>query len=68
MSFPWHSIIFKDGLKAYQQENDPPFLGDIRPTVDYPPGTTAAQITQFEVFDGRDWVDPQIVYVVEVSS
>jgi hypothetical protein len=65
-------LVFENGLKAYQQRNDPPFLGDIRPTIDYPPSTKLADVTSFEIFDGKDWVDRQTLanrtYIVEVSS
>lgn len=57
--------VFKDGLVAYQHSNDPPFVGDWRPTVDYPRGTTLGEITQFEVWDGLRWCDPQEVLEIK---
>ena len=62
------NISLQKDLKAYEQSNDPPIVGDIRPTKDYPAGTKLAEITQFEVWDGSQWVNPQKVYELEPSE
>lgn len=62
-----HIKMSKD-LKAYEQPNDPPFLGDIRPTKDYPAGTLWGSITYFEVWDGQNWRDPNEPLMVRYSD
>ena len=52
-------------MKAYEQANTPPFKGDIRPTIDLPPGTDLDKLTQFEVFNGRDWMSPDTIMMVQ---
>jgi hypothetical protein len=62
----FHDIKISKDLKAYEQPHDSPFLGDIRPTKDYPAGTTWSEITEFEVWDGHAWVSPNQIYQVQV--
>jgi hypothetical protein len=53
-------------MKAFQQENDPPFLGDIRPTIDLPVGFDLDTLADFQVWDGAAWRNPQdLIYKVQ---
>ena len=49
------NIAISKDIKAYAQSNDPPFVGDVRTTIDYPAGTKWSEITEFEVWDGHQW-------------
>jgi len=63
-SRPRFGVLSKP-MKAYEQENSPPFIGDIRPTIDLPAGTDLDKLTQFEVFNGRDWMPPDTTMMVQ---
>lgn len=62
------SLLKTGAIKAYEQANDPPFPGDIRPTKDYPAGTPFSAITEFEVWDGKQWICPNQIYSVQSHS
>jgi hypothetical protein len=58
-------LILKEPMKAFYQEHDPPFLGDIRPTIDLPAGFDLNELTDFEVWDGTAWVKPNHSYRIQ---
>ena len=33
-----------------------PYIGDIHLLKDYPEGTPLAQVTEFEIWDGKEWI------------
>lgn len=58
--------ILDKPMKAFEQEHDPPFLGDVRPTVDLPVGFDLNKLENFEVWDGKAWRKPDdLIYNVQ---
>lgn len=56
----------KEPMKAFYQEHDPPFLGDVRPIVDLPVGFDLDTLVDFEVWDGQAWRKPdEMIYKVQ---
>ena len=57
----------KEPMKAFQNY-DPPYLGDIRPTIDLPVGFDLDTLVDFEVWDGAAWRNlnkEEIIYKVQ---
>ena len=58
-------LFLNKAVRAYTAPNDPPLIGDMRPTVDFPAGTKFSEITQFEVWTGDRWASPEEIYKVQ---
>ena len=54
--------------KAFEQANDPPFLGDIRPTIDLPVGFDLDKLVDFEIWDGTAWRSSKDTLIYKVQA